>query len=112
MSKITASHTILELHDIFATLGSPDTVVTDNGPAFTSSEFRLFMSHDGIKHITLSPYHPSSNGLAERSVQTFKRAMVKNQWWFCKRTSLQIFEKVSMYTTLNNWFAPRRVNVW
>ena len=77
MSKITASHTILELRDIFATLGSPDTVVTDNGPTFTSSEFRLFMSHNGIKHITVSPYHPSSNGLAERSVQTFKRAMVK-----------------------------------
>ena len=77
MSKITASHTILELRDIFATLRLPDTVVTDNGPTFTSSEFRLFMSHNGIKHITVSPYHPSSNGLAERSVQTFKRAMVK-----------------------------------
>ena len=77
MSKITASHTILELRDIFATLGLPDTVVTDNGPTFTSSEFRLFMSHNGIKRITVSPYHPSSNGLAERNVQTFKRAMVK-----------------------------------
>ena len=72
MSKITAAHTILELRELFATLGLPDTVVTDNGPTFTSSEFRLF-----IKHITVSPYHPSSNGLAERSVQTFKRAMVK-----------------------------------
>ena len=77
MSKITASHTILDLHDIFATLGLPDTIVTDNGPTFTSSEFTLFMSHNGIKHITVTPYHPSSNGLAERSVQTFKRAMVK-----------------------------------
>ena len=35
------------------------------------------MSHNGIKHITESPYHTLSNGLAERSIQTFKRAMVK-----------------------------------
>ena len=77
MSKITTTHTILELCDIFATLGLPDTIVTDNGPTFTSSEFTLFMSHNGIKHITVSPYHASSNSLAERSVQTFKRATVK-----------------------------------
>ena len=73
MSKITASHTILELRDIFATLGLPDTIVTDNGPTFTSSEFRLFLSHNGIKYITVSPYHPSSNGLA-----VFKP--LKEQW--------------------------------
>ena len=33
------------------------------------------MKGNGIKHIMCSPYHPSSNGLAERFVQTFKRAM-------------------------------------
>ena len=79
MSKITAPHTILELRDIFSSLGLPEMIVTDNGPTFTSSEFRLFMSCNGIKHVTVSPYHPSSNGLAERSVQTFKRAMVKTK---------------------------------
>lgn len=35
------------------------------------------MSANGIEHITVSPYHPSSNGLAERAVQIFKQAMVK-----------------------------------
>ena len=51
MSEITASHTILELCEIFATLGLPDSIVTDNGPTLPSSEFRLFMSHNDIKHI-------------------------------------------------------------
>ena len=78
MSKITASATILELREVFATLGLCAQIVTDNGPTFTSSEFRNFLTHNGIKHITVSPYHPSSNGLAERSVQTFKKAMAKN----------------------------------
>ena len=77
MTKITASDTILELRDVFATMGLPNTLVSDNGPTFTSAEFATFLAGNGVEHITVSPYCPSSNGLAERAVQTFKQAMVK-----------------------------------
>ena len=47
----------------------------DSGPSFTSSTFKSFLAKNGIKHICTAPYHPSSNGLAERVVQTFKQSL-------------------------------------
>ena len=61
----------------FATLGLPEQLVTDNGPSFTSEEFALFLQMNGIKHITTAPYHPGSNGLAERAVHTLKSGLKK-----------------------------------
>ena len=75
MSATTAKHTIDALRSVFAHFGLPEQLVSDNGPQFTSEEFAQFMRDCGTKHIRCSPYHPSSNGLAERFVQTFKRAM-------------------------------------
>ena len=60
---------------LFAAYGLPEQVVTDNGPQFTSEEFKDFMKGNHIKHILSTPYHPSTNGLVERFVQTFKKAM-------------------------------------
>ena len=51
------------------------TIVSDNGPQFASSEFAQFLKANGVKHIRCAHYHPSSNGLPERFVKTFKQAM-------------------------------------
>ena len=59
--------------DIFVVHGLPQKIVTDNGSAFTSATFKVFMDRNGIKHIRSAPYHPSTNGPAERAVQTFKQ---------------------------------------
>ena len=71
----TAVGTIQELRRLFAAYGLPLQLVSDNGPQFTSSEFTSFLKRNGVKHIRSAPYHPSSNGAAERFVQAFKRAM-------------------------------------
>ena len=77
MSSITIEATIGNLKASLSTHGLPDVLVTDNGPSFKSEGFRQFVSLNGIQHLTSAPYHPASNGLAERAVQTFKNAMKK-----------------------------------
>ncbi len=75
MTSTTSQKTIDELRKLFAAYGLPEQVVSDNGPQFVSDEFTTFLKSNGVKHIRCSPYHPSSNGAAERFVQTFKQVM-------------------------------------
>ena len=74
MDTTTSTKTIENLQSLFARYGVPSELVSDNGPQFKSEEFQMFLKRNGIKHLT-SPYHPASNGLAERCVQSFKLAM-------------------------------------
>ena len=77
MSAATSQSTIERLRSVFATHGLPEVLVSDNGTPFTSAEFATFTRANGIKHLTSAPYHPASNGLAERGVQTLKTAIKK-----------------------------------
>ena len=75
MSSTTAERTITELKKLVVTHGLPTQIVTDNGTQFTSQEFEEFLKLNGIQHYRSAPYHPATNGEAERYVQTFKQAM-------------------------------------
>ena len=79
MTSSTATATIQRLKTVFAQFGLPEMIVTDNGPCFVSSEFKNFTTSNGIRHVTISPYHPSTNGLAERAVQVLKEGLKKTQ---------------------------------
>ena len=76
---IMASTTIDNVRTTFAQLGIPQTVVTDNVSCFVSAEFKEFLTKNDICHITSAPYHPFSNGLAERAEQTVKQG-IKKLW--------------------------------
>ena len=77
MSSTTSSATIQCLRSIFATFGLPEVLVSDNMPNFVSAEFEDFLLKNGVKHTTSAPYHPVSNGFAERAVQTVKKGLKK-----------------------------------
>ena len=77
VSTANSANTIVKLLQTFATHGFPSQLVSDNGTQFTSEEFAQFCRGNGIQHIRSAPYHPASNGLAERAVQTVKNGLKK-----------------------------------
>ena len=79
MPSTTTIRTIEVLRKVFSVFGLPEQLVSDNGPQFVSSEFAHFMKENGIKHFHSAPYHPATNGLVERLVQTFKKALFKRR---------------------------------
>ena len=75
-SSISRKATIDLLEENFAHFGYPHTIVSDNATCFASDEF--YCKERNIIHLTGAPYHPATNGVAERLIQTFKQALRKS----------------------------------
>lgn len=90
-SSTSSQVTIDKLRSTFAQFGIPDILVSDNATTFTSEEFREITHMNGITHKTSAPYHPASNGLAERAVQTVKNGL--------KRMAFSV--QIQNYTSYN-----------
>lgn len=77
MNSLTSQATISCLRNTFARYGLPDLIVSDNGRQLVSEETERFLQANGVKHLTIAPYHPMSNGAAENSVRVVKNALKK-----------------------------------
>ena len=100
VTSTSAESTITKLRQVFAQHGLPEQLVSDNGAGFTSQEFKDFTQWNGIRHILTSPYHPSSNGLAEKAVQTFKSGLSKLSGPIEERISTFLFRyRITPHTT-------------
>lgn len=83
----TQARTVIQLLKAsIARFGIMKTLISDNGPQYSSGEFKDFINNYGITHVTSSPLYPQSNGLAEKAVQTVKRIMKK-----CKETGEDVY---------------------
>ena len=70
------AHTVIgKIKSCFARYGIPETVVSDNGPYFTSAEFKKFAADWNFQHATSSPHYPRANGAAENAVKTAKQIL-------------------------------------
>ncbi|KHJ97275.1 integrase core domain protein [Oesophagostomum dentatum] len=66
MSSSSTAVTLRGLRILFAPFGNPGVIVSDNGPQFTATEFQQFCMKQGIACVRSPPFHPQSNGQAER----------------------------------------------
>lgn len=77
LPSTTSAQVTKEFRYICGILGRPTTIISDNGPQYTGSEFKKFVADWDIQHTTSSPHYPRSNGVAERNVGTVKHIIVK-----------------------------------
>ena len=68
---------ILKKH--FSNHGIPEIIFSDNGPPFSSSEFKKFATDYQFEHVTSSPGYPQSNGKVENAVKIAKGPIRKSQ---------------------------------
>ncbi|KAL8562268.1 hypothetical protein ACOMHN_037224 [Nucella lapillus] len=75
LSSTSARATIPKLDSIFARHGVPDIVKSDNGPPFSSHEFKQFANQLGFKHRKVTPLWPQANGGVEKCMQMIKKTI-------------------------------------
>lgn len=77
MNSTSAVAVTEKLSECFSKFGPPFMLVADNGPPFQSVEVKKFCAMSGIQYVNTPPYTPTANGLAERTVQSLKRHLIK-----------------------------------
>ena len=74
----TKARTVInKTKSIFSRHGIPESVVPDNGPQYSSEEYKQFANDYHFIHNTISPRYPQSGGLHEKTVQTVKNLLEK-----------------------------------
>ena len=78
-SSPSSINTIQRMKSIFARHGIPEIVISDNGPQYSSKEFKEFAKGYRFTHQTSSTRFPQSIGEDERAVQTVKKLLKNNE---------------------------------
>ena len=73
----TTGAIVKELSITLSEYGIPFIIWSDNGPCYSSQEFKTFLQDLQITHRTSSPHYPQSNGMAESMVKISKNLIEK-----------------------------------
>ncbi|XP_018374455.1 PREDICTED: uncharacterized protein K02A2.6-like [Trachymyrmex cornetzi] len=79
MTSTTTTKTVAKMKDIFGRHGIPERVRSDNGPQFSSQEYKEFARNFGFTSVTNSPRYPQSNGKVEAAVKAVKRILKETE---------------------------------
>ena len=98
LSSMTGKAIAHHMQSIFSEHRWPDTLITDNGPCYTSKKFQLLMQTMSVNHLTSSPHYLQSNGLAEKYV-----GIIKNLFHKAKEEGQSPYTAIMVYrnTPLN-----------
>ena len=99
LTLMTDQHIASHFKLICSEYGWPETLVSDNGPCYTSDIFTNLMKEYNVNHIKSSPHYLQFNGLTEKYVQ-----IVKNMFYKAKVEGKGLFETLMVYcnTPLSN----------
>ena len=99
LTLMTGQHIASHFKLICSEYGWPETLVSDNGPCYTSERFTTLMKEYNVNHITSSLHYLQSNELAEKYVQ-----IVKNLFYKAKEEGKDLFKCLMVYcnTPLSN----------
>ena len=89
---MTGQHIASQFKLICSEYGWPETIVSDNGPCYTSEIFTNLMIEYNVNHITSLPHYLQSNGLAEKYVQ-----IVKNLFYKAKEEGKDLYKCLMVY---------------
>ena len=92
LTSMTGQHIANHFKLICSEYGWPETLVSDNGPCYTSEVFTNLMKEYNVNHITGSPHYLQSNGLAEKYVQ-----LIKNLFYKAKEEGKGLFKCLMVY---------------
>ena len=89
LASMTGQHIASQFKLVCSEYGWPETIISDNGPCYTSEVFTNLMSEYNVNHITSSPHYPQSNGLAEKYMQ-----IVKNLFYKAKEKGKDLYQSL------------------
>jgi len=72
-------------------------LLSDNGPAYVSSELAKFIRKKDIKHVRGAPYHPMTQGKIERWHRTMKNVVLLDNYYSPEELSAAIERFVAYY---------------
>ncbi len=77
-------------------------IMTDNGSCYVSRRFAQTCRRLGLRHLRTRPYHPCTNGKAERFIQTLLRG------WAYRRAYPTSFQRTRRLPTFLSYYNHRR----